>query len=132
MKKVIRLTESDLVRLVKNVIKEQKEETLREMIQREPEAKVDLSKKHYVFIQNASEKLVNKVLSLLRGIDELNGEIKFMSIQDCEGADFSGANICSLYGLMSVSTKGTPNNFVDTVDCEFDVAKDYLFLMKEK
>ena len=83
-------------------------------------------------IQNASEKLVNKVLSLLRGIDELNGEIKFMSIQDCEGADFSGANICYLYGLMSVSTKGTPNNFVDTVDCEFDVAKEYLFLMKEK
>ena len=102
MKKIIRLTESDLTKLVKRVIKE------REMDDDRP-----LNSKKFVFddisllLKEASSQVVQNYLS------QLPDTIRFISIVNCESADFSEVDICGFEDLAVVNLMNTPNNFVD-------------------
>lgn len=113
MSKIVRLTESDLIRLVKKVVKEQDDEM-------ERRRQFDLDK-GMVMLERKDADTVQKVLS------NLPQNLKFLAIKDCEGADFTDVDICSFPELLFVNLRGTPNNFEDSVDCEYISTSDNMF-----
>ena len=105
MKKTIRLTEADLTKLVKRVIKEQEEE--------QPNRNYD----DLLLIENKSTDEVSEILN------ELSEGIKFLAILNCEYADVSNIDLCSFPNLIMVNLKGTPNNFEETQgNCYHDLS----------
>jgi hypothetical protein len=117
-KKIMRLTESDLARLVKKIIKEQENKpTLWELLQMEENAVVDFTKQPgFVTVKNASLKIVNEVLEKLGVINDDIAKVEYLTIANCEGADFSNVNLCEFPKLRFVQLKGTPNNLEETQD----------------
>lgn len=116
MKKIIRLTESDISRLVKKIIREQEirgDEFFYEDF--------DVSKK-MLMLRGANKITVEKILS------KLPEKIVFLAIVDCENADFSNVDICSFPNIEYVNLKGTPNNFEENVDCGFEEIMDGLYV----
>lgn len=107
MKNIIRLTETELVNLVKKVIKETEGE-----LDIDDNEVVDVDERG-VRIKNASADTVQSVLS------EIPEGVFFIKIQNCESADFSNVDICSMLRLVMVTIINTPNNFEDIVDCEY-------------
>ena len=96
MKKIIKLTERDLTRLVRRVIKEQQEEN--------NDGIVELTEQ-LILLDGASEETVSRILN------RLPKSIRFLAIQNSEYADFSNIDICSYPRLIMVNLKGTDNNF---------------------
>jgi hypothetical protein len=115
MKKVIRLTESDLTRLVRRVIKEQDDDDR------------PLNSKKFIFddsvllLKGASSKTIQHYLS------QLPNTIRFITIVNGESADFSDVNICGFDELYLVNLMNTPNNFEENVDCEYDMVTDFMY-----
>ena len=110
MKKTIRLTESDLIKLVKRVIKEQEDVP----------GIVELNNR-MVFLKGAESSVVQRVLN------NLPNTIKFIAIVKSENADFSNVDMCSFPELVSLSLIGTPNNFLDNVSCEIYEIDDSIY-----
>jgi hypothetical protein len=59
-----------------------------------------------ILLRNQSSEVVQKILSLLPSFTE----IIFLAILDCESADFSDVDICSLPELSFINLQGTENN----------------------
>ena len=97
-KKIMRLTESDLVRLVNKVIKEQDE--------------YGVDEPHYTFdrefglvlLVGGNSKQVRKMLK------NLPNTLKYLALRDCDFADFEGIDLCSFDDLKNVNLLGTENN----------------------
>jgi hypothetical protein len=97
-KKIMRLTESDLVRLVNKVIKEQDE--------------YEVDEPHYTFdrefglvlLVGGNSKQVRKMLK------NLPNTLKYLALRDCDFADFEGIDLCSFDDLKNVNLLGTENN----------------------
>ena len=105
MKRIIRLSESDLVGLVNKVIKEQKKEKFANKFN----YKEDVGS---LLIRFADSKYVQEILN------QLPKNIKFLAINDSEYADFSGINICDYPELLFVNVKNTENNLEElNFDC---------------
>jgi hypothetical protein len=60
-----------------------------------------------ILLRNQSSEVVQKILSLLPSFTE----ITFLTFMNCESADFSDVDICSLPELAFVNLTGTKNNF---------------------
>jgi hypothetical protein len=90
MKKIIRLTESDLTKIVRRVIKEQTND--------------NAWGEQMVMLRNESADVVSDYLS------NINGNTKFIAIINCEYADFSDIDICGYNRLMFINVAGTDNN----------------------
>ena len=116
MKKILRLTESDLVRLVKKVIKEQVEDDDRPL-----NSKKFMFDDNILLLKGASSKTIQHYLS------QLPDTIRFIAIVNGESADFSDVNICGFDELYLVNLMNTPNNFEDTVDCDYDKVTDFMY-----
>ena len=94
----MRLTESDLVRLVNKVIKEQDE--------------YGVDEPHYTFdrefglvlLVGGNSKQVRKMLK------NLPNTLKYLALRDCDFADFEGIDLCSFDDLKNVNLLGTENN----------------------
>ena len=97
-KKIMRLTESDLVRLVKKVVNEQDE--------------YGVDEPHYTFdrefglvlLVGGNSKQVRKILK------NLPNTLKYLALRDCDFADFEGIDLCSFDDLKNVNLLGTENN----------------------
>lgn len=96
--KIVRLTESDMIRLVKKVIKEQDEYGLDE-----PHYQFD-KENGFVLMTGASSKQVRKILA------NLPSTLKYLSLRDCDFADFDGIDLCSFSELKNVNLIDTENN----------------------
>ncbi len=98
-KKIVRLTESDMTRLVKKVVNEQDE--------------FDVTMSHYQFdkeggivlLVDGSSRQVKKVLR------NLPSSLKWLALRNCDFADFDGIDMCSFNQLRNVNLVGTENNF---------------------
>jgi hypothetical protein len=112
-KKIVRLTESDLVRLVKKVIKEQYDDNDFEFNTEVRDDKGDLEHLHSDWMITLKGKSAKQVQRLLSNLTE---NIKFLAIIDCEYADFSDVNLCEFPNLRFIHLKGTPNNLEETQD----------------
>ena len=100
-KRIMRLTESDLIRLVKKVVKEQEEYGLDE-----PHYQFD-KEFGLVLLVGANSRQVKKVLR------NLPTSLKYLSFRDCDFADFDGIDMCSFPDLRNVNLIGTENNLED-------------------
>jgi len=100
MKKIVRLTESDLSRIVKKVITETKNKG--KTVNPKFEESVNNST---IIIKNKKKEEVKEI------IDSLPSEITLFNVIDCEYADFSGIDLCGFPELEFVNLKGTDNNF---------------------
>lgn len=98
MKKVTRITESDITRLAKKIVKEQDE--------------LGFDEPHYQFdkeiglvlLVGASSRQVKKILR------NLPTTLRYLSLRDCDFADFDGIDLCSFGTLRNVNLMGTENN----------------------
>ena len=97
-KKIMRLTESELVRLVIKVIKEQDEYGVDE-----PHYTFD-AENGYVLLVGGNSRQVRKILK------NLPHTLKFLALRDCDFADFDGIDLCSFNDLKNVNLLGTENN----------------------
>ena len=119
MAKVVRLTESDLVRLVKKVIKEQPENNYND-ISDLPENKKNLTKL-MVLLDGANARSIDKVLP------KLSQDTRFISFINCEYADFSKVDLCEFPDLVTVFLRNTPNNLEETQGDCFEKLMDSLY-----
>jgi len=119
MKNVVRLTESDLVRLVKKVINEQPENNYND-ISDLPENQKNLTKL-MVYINGANARSIDMILP------KLSKDIKFISFMNCEYADFTNVDLCEFPDLVTVFLKGTPNNIEETQGDCFEKLMDGLY-----
>ena len=113
--KIVKLTESDLVRLVKKVINEQDNFSLDEPIYKfdkqlgmlflEGARAVKDFDKNKVLVMKGNSEIVKKVLN------SLPKTIKMLSFYHCEFADFRNIDLCEFPNLRLVGLIGTPNNF---------------------
>jgi hypothetical protein len=97
-KKIMRLTESELVRLVRKVINEQDEYGVDE-----PHYTFD-AENGYVLLVGGNSRQVRKILR------NLPDSLKFLALRDCDFADFDGIDLCSFNDLKNVNLIGTENN----------------------
>ena len=97
-KKIMRLTESELVRLVRKVINEQDEYGVDE-----PHYTFD-AENGYVLLVGGNSRQVRKILK------NLPHTLKFLALRDCDFADFDGIDLCSFNDLKNVNLIGTENN----------------------
>ena len=67
---------------------------------------VNVKKNRALMIDGKSSEVVQKILSLLPSFTELI----FLAILNCESADFSDVDICSLPELSFINLQGTENN----------------------
>ena len=115
MKKILRLTESELVRLVKKVIKEQEDDD------RPLNSKKFMFDESVLLLKGASSETIQHYLS------QLPDTIRFITIVNGESADFSDVNVCGLDELYIVNLMNTPNNFEDTVDCDYNKVTNFMY-----
>jgi hypothetical protein len=119
MVKVVRLTESDLVRLVKKVLNEQPENNYND-ISDLPENKKNLTKL-MVLLDGANARSIDKVLP------KLSQDTRFISFINCEYADFSKVDLCEFPDLVTVFLRNTPNNLEETQGDCFEKLMDSLY-----
>jgi hypothetical protein len=113
MARIVRLTESDLTRLVKRIINEQPEDGVNYNVR---------GQIGYHSIQESSKQEVDRFL------ENLPENTKFLNIKDCEYADFSNIDMCAFPELIFVNLRGTENNFDrQDYDCPYDQYGDGLY-----
>jgi len=120
----MRLTESDLVRLVKKIAKEQYNDNDFEFNTTVRNRNNELEHEHNDsrgMLKGKSSRQVKRVLS------NLTEDIKYLSFIDCEYADFSDINLCEYPKLMFVNVTGTPNNLEETQDGCYERVKHGLY-----
>lgn len=114
MKKKIKLTESELVRLVKKAINEQEH--------RDEDGELTFTfNEKFVLLRDLTQNKVQYYLS------RLPQTVRFLSILNCEAVDFSEIDLCSFPSLLTVNVRGTKNNFQETIDCEYNEIKVGLY-----
>lgn len=111
MKRILRLSESDLVGLVNKVIKEQKNEKLK--------TKFTYSESGSMVIEYADSKYIKTILS------QLPKDILFLAIMNSQFADFDEVNLCDYPNLQFINLRGTKNNLdSQNIDC-FEKITDF-------
>lgn len=112
-KKIVKLTESDLVRLVKRIVKEQYDDNDFEFNTTIRDDEGVLEHQHsesMIMLNGKSAKQVQRLLS------NLTEAVMYLAIIDCEYADFSDVDLCEFPKLRFVHLKGTANNLEETQD----------------
>ena len=107
-------------RLERRTLKEQEEVGL------DLDPSIEEFNEKMVLVNGGSEDVVNKVLmSLPKGV-------RFLSLINCDGADFSNVDICGFPKLYYVNLKNTPNNFEEVVDCDYQMLGSSVYDLTDK
>jgi len=136
MKKIVKLTESDLARIVRTVIKEQDDndmdelegfvDHLRNNRNQMDVVKSDMTDDRFFHVEGADRRTANQLLKNFLKVS--GGKARFIAFIDCEEVDFSGVDLCQYPDLVFVNLPGTPNNFEETQnDCYEKVGEGYAF-----
>ena len=123
MKKIIKLTESDLTRIVKRVIREQiHTDDYMDELERIYRFRDD----RFFHVEGEDRRTANQLLKNFLKVS--NGKASFIAFTDCEEIDFSNVDFCQFPDLVFVNLSGTPNNFEETQgDCYEKVGDGYAF-----
>jgi CRISPR/Cas system CMR-associated protein Cmr3 (group 5 of RAMP superfamily) len=123
MKKIVKLTEADLARIVKQVIREQiHTDDYMDELERTYRFRDD----RFFHVEGADRKTANQLLKNFLKVS--NGKARFIAFIDCEEIDFSEVDLCQYPELVFVNLTGTPNNFEETQNnCYEKVGEGYAF-----
>ena len=134
MKKIIKLTERDLTRIVRRVIKEQEDnddDDYTSYLMKNPDQikalKFDINKPELFLIQGADRRTANHLLRQFFKEQEWKDRVRFISIIDCGGVDLSGIDFCECPDLVFVNLLGTPNNFEETQNDCYTIMSDDMY-----
>ena len=111
-KRIVRLTESGLTRLVKRIINEQ-----------ENDYTLPLNGPGRAFLEGATSNEVYEFLS------DLPSDTQFLALINCEKADFRDIDLCHSK-IEFINLNGTPNNLLKTNRCF--TSDDYGFYSRSK
>ena len=136
MKKIVKLTEADLARIVRRVIKEQDDndmdelegfvDHLRNNRNQMDVVKSDMTDDRFFHVEGADRRTANQLLKNFLKVSR--GKARFITFIDCEEVDFSGIDLCQYPDLVFVNLPGTPNNFEETQnDCYKKIGEGYAF-----
>jgi len=136
MSRIIKLTENDLARIVRRVIKEQDDndmddlegfvDHLRNNRNQMDVVKSDMTDDRFFHVEGADRRTANQLLKNFLKVS--GGKARFIAFIDCEEVDFSGVDLCQYPDLVFVNLPGTPNNFEETQnDCYEKVGEGYAF-----
>jgi hypothetical protein len=136
MKKIVKLTEADLARIVKRVIREQDDndmdelegfvDHLRNNRDQMDVIKSDMTDDRFFHVEGANRRTANQLLKNFLKVSK--GKARFIAFIDCEEVDFSGVDLCQYPELVFVNLPGTPNNFEETQnDCYEKIGEGYAF-----
>ena len=136
MKKIVKLTEADLARIVKRVIKEQDDNDMDELEgfvnhlrnnrNQMDVVKSDMTDDRFFHVEGADRRTANQLLKNFLKVSR--GRARFIAFIDCEEVDFSGIDLCEYPELVFVNLPGTPNNFEETQnDCYEKIGEGYAF-----
>jgi len=136
MKKIVKLTEADLTRIVKRVIREQDDndmdelegfvEHLRNNRDQMDVVKSDMKDDRFFHIEGADRRTANQLFKNFLKVSR--GKARFIAFINCEEVDFSGVDLCQYPDLVFVNLPGTPNNFEETQnDCYEKIGEGYAF-----
>jgi hypothetical protein len=136
MKKIVKLTEADLSRIVKRVIREQDDndmdelegfvDHLRNNRDQMDVVKSDMTDDRFFHVEGADRRTANQLLKNFLKVSR--GRARFIAFIDCEEVDFSGIDLCEYPELVFVNLPGTPNNFEETQnDCYEKIGEGYAF-----
>jgi hypothetical protein len=127
MKRIVKLTEDDLARIVRRVIKEQDDDDegfidhLRNNLDQLNVIRSDMRDDTLLHIEGADSRTAKQLLKNYLKVSK--DKAKFIAILNCEGLDLSGIDFCQYRNLVMVNLKGTPNNFKETQgDCYHDLS----------
>ena len=136
MKKIVKLTEADLARIVKRVIREQDDndmdelegfvDHLRNNRDQMDVVKSDMKDDRFFHIEGADRRTANQLFKNFLKVS--GGKVRFIAFIDCEEVDFSGVDLCQYPELVFVNLPGTPNNFEETQNnCYEKIGEGYAF-----
>ena len=136
MKKIVKLTEADLARIVKRVIREQDDndmdelegfvDHLRNNRNQMDVVKSDMTDDRFFHVEGADRRTANQLLKNFLKVSR--GRARFIAFIDCEEVDFSGIDLCEYPELVFVNLPGTPNNFEETQNvCYEKIGEGYAF-----
>ena len=136
MKKTVRLTEADLARIVKRVIKEQQyndddmdelEGFVNHLVNNRDQMDViKYMTNEALRVEGADKRTAHHLLKNF--LKSSKGKARFIAFQNCEGIDFSNVDFCQYPDLLFINLSGTPNNFEETQDnCYEKVGDGYTF-----
>ena len=111
MKKIVKLTEADLARIVKRVIREQDDndmdelegfvDHLRNNRDQMDVVKSDMKDDRFFHIEGADRRTANQLLKNFLKVS--GGKARFIAFIDCEEVDFSGIDLCEYPELVFVN-----------------------------
>lgn len=134
MKKVVRLTETQLTRLIKRVIKEERVERIDDRDvkdRRRNNEEVIAMDRYMLMIYNVKDG--NKIVEAIKEfLSEPDGE--FIIINECGYVDLSDIDFCEYPQLAAVNLHNTPNNFLETQEeCYYEIFENgFSFLTDER
>ena len=129
MKKIVKLTENDLSRIVRRVIKEQDDDNIEDFINHLGNnrsqlnvVKSDMKDDRYFHIEGGDTRTATQLLK--NYIKLSKHKSRYIAILNCEGVNLSNIDFCECSNLNFVNLKGTPNNFEETQnDCYTKIAE---------
>ena len=138
MKKIVKLTESDLARIVRRVIKEQPNDRFVDNLANNRNQAEFIGQQtglshvlkdwapNRILVEGADKRESKQLLKNFLKVSR--GKARFITFIDCEEVDFSGIDLCQYPDLVFVNLPGTPNNFEETQnDCYKKIGEGYAF-----
>jgi hypothetical protein len=120
MKKIVRLNERDLTRLIKRVIKEQELDA--ELAGPPNQGIIEMDDVTLLIIEGDKE-------TVEYALSRVSKQIKYLGLIKCESANFKNLDLCSFPRLAFVNLPGTPNNFESVVECSYEKLGNGLYDM---
>jgi hypothetical protein len=141
MKKIVKLTEADLARIVRRVIKEQPNDRFVDNLANNRNQAEFIGQQtglshvlkdwapNRILVEGADKRESKQLLKNFLRLYE--NTVRAIAFRDCEEIDLSGIDFCQYPNLNSINLRGTPNNFEETQGDCYHIISDGVYDFSE-